>query len=207
MKNYFQKLYNETGQKPFTFLNCLLSILLPFIVFLAVGLNPPNGGTVMLATGITTLICWGINCFLLFKRFNDTKLVATCFFLGLLASIAFFCKLILFPIIKLFFNLMTGASAVQTGDFARASAENNRAFANFGSAKTSAFNWFIYDDRIIEDIHIEPEESTMTNSLAWNSELQRNFTSDEDLNAQQMGYTDAKHAYDSGVSLHDITKK
>lgn len=207
MKKYFQKLYNETGQKPFTFLNCLLSLLAPFVVFLVVGLNTSDGGVVMLATGITALICWVANGFILFKRFNNGKRVAICFFLGLLASVAFFCKLILFPLFKLLLNLMGGATAVQTGDFAGASAQNNRAFAEAGSLKTSAFNWFIYDDRVMEDIHIEAQESTMANNQAWNSELQRSFTSEEDANARNMGYRDAKQAYDSGVSLADITKK
>lgn len=208
MKKYFQKLYNETGQKPFTFLNCFLNVLLPLVVFILAAIIIPNDGDMaMILIGLSFVIGLVANVLVLFKRFKDGKRVAICFILGLLASVAFFCKLILFPLFKLLLNLMGGAASVQTGDFAGASAQNNRAFAEAGSLKTSAFNWFIYDDRVIEDIHIEAQESTMANDQAWNSELQRNFTSDEDTNARNMGYRDAKQAYDSGVSLADITKK
>lgn len=210
MKNYFQKIYNETGIKPFTFLNCALSFLLPLVIFLVIGSNMSSteGNKVITISVIALIACWGIDIALLFNKFKDGKRTAILFFLGLLASIAFFCKLILFPLIKLLFNMMGSATAVQTGDFAGASNNANRATAEAGGVKMSAFNWFVYDDRKFEDIApSEPAESYITNSQAWNSELGRNFTSDEDMNAQQMGYTDAKNAYDSGVKLEDIMKK
>jgi len=208
MKNYFQKIYNETGQKPFTFLNCFLNVLLPLVVLILAAIVIPNDGELAkILIALSFVIGLAANVFVLFKRFKDGKRVAILFFLGLLASIAFFCKLILFPLFKLLLNLMGSSTSIQTGDFAGASAQNNRAFAEAGSLKLSAFNWFNYDDRVIDDIHIEAEESTMANNQAWNSELRRSFTSDEDANARNMGYRDAKQAYDSGVSLADITKK
>lgn len=210
MKNYFQKIYNETGEKPFTFLNCALSILLPLVIFLVVGLNvsAAEGNKVITISIIALIVCWGIDIALLFHKFKDAKRTAILFFLGLLASVAFFCKLILFPLIKWIMNMSLSMTDVQTGNFAGANNKANRANAEAGGVKMSAFNWFVYDDRKFEDIQPTiPEEQPETNPQAWSSELGRSFTSEEDMKARNMGYNDAKHACDSGVRVDEITKK
>lgn len=208
MKKYFQNIYNETGVKPFTFLNCALTLLVPLIIFLVVGCNMSSteGNKVITISVIALIACWGIDIALLFNKFKNGKRTATLFFLGLLASIAFFCKLILFPLIKLCLNLMTSSTSVQMGDFASASNNANRATAEAGGIKMSAFNWFVYDDRVFTDIEPDIPEDTATNYGAWNNELGRTFNDNEEQNARNMGYRDAKQAYDSGVKLDDITK-
>lgn len=208
MKKYFQNIYNETGVKPFTFLNCALTLLVPLIIFLVVGCNMSSteGNKVITISVIALIACWGIDIALLFNKFKNGKRTAILFFLGLLASIAFFCKLILFPLIKLCLNLMTSSTSVQMGDFASASNNANRATAEAGGIKMSAFNWFVYDDRVFTDIEPDIPEDTATNYGAWNNELGRTFNDNEEQNARNMGYRDAKQAYDSGVKLDDITK-
>jgi len=202
MKKYFQNIYNETGIKPFTFLNCALTLLLPFAIFIAIGSvsSTSEGDKVMIVTLIGLIACWGSNIALLFNKFKDGKRTAILFFLGLLASIAFFCKLILFPLIKLLINFMPGATATNI---------TNRATAEASGVKMSAFNWFVYDNRVFTDIEPNiPDDipETATNYGAWNSELGRGFNDTEERNAQNMGYRDAKQAYDRGVSLKDLMK-
>jgi len=208
MKKYFQKIYNETGRKPFTFLNCFLCVFTPIIALILgymINKSDPTPAIVLLI--VITILSLAGNIFILFKRFNDVKRALLLALLNIFASIHFFCKLILFPLIKLAMRFSLGATQMQMGNTAGASHTMSNATASAG-VKTSAFNWFKYDGTTIADIAgTEPEDDTIvyTNN-AYETSLGRSFTDQEDMNARNMGYQNAQHAANSGVRIEDITK-
>lgn len=208
MKKYFQKLYNETGQKPFTFLNCFLCVFTPIIALILgymIDKVDPTPAIILLI--VVTILSLAANVFILFKRFNDIKRALLLALLNIFASLHFFCKLILFPLIKIAFRFAGAATQMQMGNTAGASHTMGNATASAG-IKTSAFNWFKYDGTTIADIAgSEPEDDTLvyTNN-AYNTSLGRAFTDKEDMTARNMGYQNAQHAVSSGVHTEDLTK-
>ena len=160
MKKYFQKLYNETGQKPFTFLNCFLCVFTPIIALILgymIDKVDPTPAIILLI--VVTILSLAANVFILFKRFNDIKRALLLALLNNFASLHFFCKLILFPLIKIAFRFAGAATQMQMGNTAGASHTMGNATASAG-IKTSAFNWFKYDGTTIAD-HLEDEELFM----------------------------------------------
>ena len=207
MKSYFQKLYNETGKKPFTFLNCALCVLLPIVAFLLFGITlaDANETLFVILVIVALVLCWGGNVFIQFNRFGNIGKALWLMFLNMLASIAFFCKLILFPLIALCFKMMSGMTDIQNGDFS--AANNNLNNARSGKIKASAFNWFRYDGTTVDDIQVgeeQPEDYTPDN-LAWSHTLNRSYTAEEDLKAQNMGFKNAKDAENQG-RISDIVQ-
>ncbi len=205
MRKYFLKLYSETGKKPFTFLNACLMLLIPFVVFIVLASKTPSSESFMIVLAPTIgvwIACIVINVVLTFSKFKDGGTVAKVTILSLFASLAFFCKLILFPFIKFLFRGSTAMTAMQSGDTQQAASTMNRS----QGVKTSAFNWFNYDGVEIQDIPgDEPaSEEYIYNNNAWDPTLQRSYTSDEDNNARQMGYQNASHAVNSGVDVSKL---
>lgn len=204
MKKYFQKIYNETGKKPFTFLNCMLAVLLPIAIFIFSGVklmdtNPNLGVTVMIGG---TIVCWLINIIIWFVNYKNIGRVLALFFLTMLASIAFFCKLILFPFIGLLFKIGSASTDIQTGNYAGASNTMNSG----GKVRTSAFSWFQYDGTVIDDVEVEAQTDRVSNAQAWSSTLNRSYTAEEDTRARQLGFADAKDAEMSG-RINDVIGK
>ena len=205
MRNYFIKLYSETGKKPFTFLNACLLLLFPVIAFIAlacqVSSNEPFAKVL-----VPSIVIWVIgiivNVLITFSKFKNGGITAKVTLLSFFASIAFFCKLILFPFIKLLFRSSAGMTAMQNGDTAQASATMNQS----QGVKISAFNWFNYNGIEIQDIpgNEAPTEDYVYNNNAWDSTLQRSYTNEEDNNARQLGYQNASHAVRSGVDISKL---
>ena len=198
MKSYFQKLYNQTGKKPFTFLNCALCVLIP-VIFLLVN------GTIDITVIFITVGCLVVNMVLQFVRFKSIGKSIWLTVLNFLASIAFFCKFILFPFIGFFFKMSGAMTDVQMGNFS--AANNNMNNARSGKVGLSAFNWFKYDGRTFEDVQVGEErpEDYSTDNLAWSHSLNRSFTAEEDLKAKNLGFQNAKDAENQG-RISDVVK-
>lgn len=200
MKSYFQKVYSETGKKPFTFLNCALCILIPIIVLIVVGsqASSSEGGDVMAIFIPVTILCIVGNAVMQYMRFQNVGKAVLLTFLNMLASIAFFCKLILFPLIKFAFKMMGAMSDVQSGNYT--AANNNMNNARSGQIKTSAFDWFKYDGTTVGDIQVgeEKAEDYSTDNLAWSHALNRSYTAEEDMKARNLGFQNAKDAENQG---------
>lgn len=200
MKSYYQKVYNETGKKPFTFLNCALCILIPVVVLIIVGssASADEGGKVMIVFIPVTILCIVGNAVLHYFKYKNIGKAIWLTVLNLFASIAFFCKLILFPLIKFCFKMAGAMTDVQNGNFT--AANNNMNNARSGKIKTSAFDWFRYDGRTFGDIQVgeEQPEDYSTDSLAWSYSLNRSYTAEEDLRARNLGYQNAKDAENQG---------
>ena len=207
MKSYFQKLYNKTGKKPFTFLNCALCLLIPIIVLIVVGsqASASEGAKVMAVFIPVTVGCIVGNIVLQFVRFKSIGKAIWLTVLNFLASTAFFCKLILFPFIGFFFKMSGAMTDVQMGNFS--AANNNMNNARSGKARLSAFNWFQYDGRTFEDVQVGEErpEDYSTDNLAWSHSLNRSFTAEEDLKAKNLGFQNAKDAENQG-RISDVVK-
>jgi len=205
MKKYFQKLYNETGVKPFTFLNCFLCILLPIIVLIIAACMQSNEVVILTFFIVGFVVGIAGNIFIQFRRFSDVKRAFLLTLLNFLASIHFFCKLIVFPLVKLFMNLAGSMTSIQTGNFQQAQSETDHAL-NSNGAKLSAFNWFVYDGRKFEDVEGEETPIVYENANAYDTTLGRSYTNEEDRNARNLGYTDAYSAVNSGVKVEELNK-
>ena len=157
MKAYFQKIYDETKQKPFTFLNASLCVLIPVIAFLAIGVSvsPEEGSTVAIIFIAALLICWGINFYLLYKKFNEKALKLMIF--NVLASIAFWTKLILLPLFKIMWHAGRAAFHANMGNTTASVNSSSQMGASIASNKKSAFNWFEYEGKVWEDDTYEAE--------------------------------------------------
>lgn len=205
MKKYFQKLYNETGTKPFTFLNCFLIIFLPIVFAILAGVSGTNESKILILAIVGFVLGLVGNTLIQFRRFSDVKKALWLTVLNLLASIHFFCKLILFPVIGFFINMSGAMTSMQAGNYNQATSETNHAMKAEG-LKLSAFNWFKYDGTKFQDIEGEDTPIVYENSNAYDATLGRSYTDREDANARSMGYTDAQDAVSSGVRVEDLNK-
>lgn len=195
MKKYFQKVYNETHIKPFTFLNCFLCIFLPIIALI--------GGAVLMdsneALGTTVMILgivagWGINLALLLVKFKGKGVGL--FFLNILASIAFFFTFILWPLLKFCFHAGMAATNANLGNNTASINSSRKAGASVGSTKKSAFNWFEYEGYEWKDDKVEPE-------LLNNYEADEgSYSYDQNQQAKSMGYANAKDAEMHGQKIN-----
>lgn len=194
MKKYFQKVYNETHVKPFTFLNCFLCIFLPIIALIGgVVLMDSNEalGTTVMILGI--VVGWGINLALLLAKFKGKGVGL--FFLNILASIAFFCTFILWPFIKYLMHSGNAAWQANMGNITESVNSSRKMGAVLASPKKSAFNWFQYDGYVWKDEKVEPE-------LLKNYELDEgSYSYDQNQKARSMGYSNAKDAEMHGQKI------
>lgn len=196
IKNRFQEVYIQTHIKPFTFLNCFLCIFLPVIGLilgaLMMGSNESLGKAVMI---LALLGGWIGNFVLLYKKFN--KLAISLFFLNLLASIAFFGKLILLPLLKA--SIKFGSAALQSnlGNVTGSVNASKQGGAELASTKMSAFNWFEYEGYEWKDVK-ETAEVYEHNELDEGS-----YTNVQNQQGRDAGYANAKEAEMHGVYIKE----
>lgn len=192
MKAYFQEIYNETKMKPFTFLNAALCVLIPIVAFIAigVGVSPENNTTVIIVFSASLLICWGINFYLLHKKFNEKAVKLMIF--NVLASIAFWTKLILLPLLKIMWHAGRAAFHANMGNTTASVNSSSQMGASIASNKKSAFNWFEYEGKVWEDDTFEAE-------LKEDYSLDEGTCSDEQNQvAKGIGYVNGKEAEMAG---------
>ena len=191
IKNHFQKVYAETNVKPFTFLNCFLCIFLPVIGLILGAIlmnnNEKLGVSVMI---LAVLGGWAGNFALLYKNFKAKGI--SLFFLNLLASIAFFFKLIIMPLFKALVKIGAASTRANLGNTTARVNSSNQAGAALASTKTSAFNWFEYDGYKWKD----NEEKS---KFHMNSGLDEGFYTDaQNQAARDIGYANGKEAEMAG---------
>lgn len=195
IKNYFQKLYNETGKKPFTFLNVFLLIFVPIIVGIA-GMYFTQDADASLRWLIAGVAGgWILDIVLLVINFK-AKAVGL-IFLHIIASVLFVLTFILIPIIK--FGIRSGAAATQAnmGNVTASVNASRRAGATKG--KKSSLNWFVYDGNTFTDT---PE--VMPEDIQGQALDEGAYTNEQNVAARNIGYANAKDAEMSGVKIEDL---
>lgn len=191
IKNYFQNIYNQTKIKPFTFLNCFLCIFLPVIGLILGAYLLNNNATLGIAVMILFLLGgWAGNFALLYTKFKTTAIPL--FFLNILASIAFFGKLIVLPLIK---AGIKGGKAVTQANMGNVTASVNasrESGATLASTKTSALNWFEYEG-------YEWKDAVETPEMYEHQELDEgSYTDAQNQGARSVGYANGKEAEMAG---------
>lgn len=190
IKKYFNKIYSETGKKPFTFLNCFLIIFLPIILIVgSAALFGDTEDVVVPAAILSLIISLGLNLALLIVKFKEKSIGL--FFLTVLASILFFCTFILWPLLKWG---VRGAEAVVQANHGNVTASvnaSNRMGATKG--KMSALNWFEYDGYVWHD-----EKEIMPEDLPNGSLDEGAYSYEQNQSARNVGYANAKDAEMSG---------
>lgn len=194
IKDYFQNIYDQTQIKPFTFLNCFLCIFLPVIGLILGGYWLDRNATLGIAVMILLLLGgWVGNFVLLYTKFKETAIVL--FVLNILASIAFFGKLILWPLIKA--GIKSGKAAMEAnwGNTTASVNASREAGATLASTKTSAFNWFEYEGHEWKDVTETPE-------VYEHQELDEgSYIDEQNQKGRDAGYANAKEAEMHGVDI------
>ena len=192
IKNYFQQVYDETGKKPFTFLHACLCILVPIVVMCtAFYLFEYDEGKVIGVSVAGLIASWGLLIFLSFKEFKEKTVKI--FLFQILASITFWTKFLLIPIIKLSWHAGKAAVAANHGNVTASVNESKRSAAT--KTKKSAFNWFEYDGKVWKD------EKEAYDQVADYSLDEGSYSMDQNNEARNKGYINAKHAEDSGEKI------
>ena len=194
IKNHFQRVYNQTNIKPFTFLNCFLCIFVPVIGLIAgmvlLGVNEALGIAVMI---FGLLAGWAGNFLLLFKNFKAAAIGL--FFLNLLASIAFFGKLILLPFLKASIKASRAVVQSNLGNVTASVNASRKGGAELASTRSSAFNWFEYEGYEWKDVK-------QTAEVYEHHELDEgSYTNEQNQQAKNAGYANAKEAEMHGVKI------
>lgn len=191
IQNHFQRVYDETHVKPFTFLNCFLCIFLPIVGLILGALIISNNTTIGIIVMILFILGgWAGNFALLFKNFKEKGI--SLFFLNLLASIAFFFKLIVMPLFKVLVKIGVASTQANLGNTTASVNSSKQAGATLASTKTSALNWFEYDGYEWKDNVEKPK-------LHPNSGLDEDsYTDAQNQAARNLGYVNAKEAEMAG---------
>lgn len=192
IKIHFKKLYAETNVKPFTFLNCFLCIFLPVIGLILGAIlmnnNEKLGAAVMI---LAVLGGWAGNFALLYKNFKAKGI--SLFFLNLLASIAFFFKLIIMPLFKVLVKIGAASTQANLGNTTASVNSSKQAGAALASTKTSAFNWFEYGGYEWKDSVAEAPKPYAPGALDAGS-----YTDAQNQAARDIGYANGKEAEMAG---------
>lgn len=190
MKKYFQRLYNETGKKPFTPLNFFLMVGIPAIIMvIASFMSGSQSDAIFIAAVIVAIVGWIINLVLCIKKFGSKGVGL--FFLTLLASIAFFCSFILWPFLKWSFRAAGAMVHANLGNTTASVNSSRRAGATKG--KKSALNWFSYDGTVYQD-----EKEVMPDNIGGNALDEGLYTDSQNQAARNIGYSNGKDAEMSG---------
>ena len=190
IKKYFQKIYNETGKKPFTFLNCFLIIFLPLIFILGSAfLIADTEEVVVTATILGFVIGLGINLALLLVKFKGKGIGL--FLLSVLASVLFFCSFILWPLLKIMVRAGGAVTQANLGNTTASVNASRRMGATKG--KKSALNWFEYEGHVWKD-----EKEVMPENIPTGSLDEGSYSYDQNQQARNVGYSNAKDAEMSG---------
>ena len=194
IKKYFQKIYNETGKKPFTFLNAFLLTILPLVLgyFISMALVSSIGeDEILIPIGFAIALAVGciIDFLLLLKNFKGKAVVLL--LLNIVASLLFFITFILWPVLKFAFRAGMAATQSNLGNTTASVNASRRAGATKG--KKSALNWFEYTGRVWEDEKEVMPEDTSNYSLDEGS-----YTDIQNQQARAHGFENGKHAEVSG---------
>lgn len=190
MKKYFQRLYNETGKKPFTPLNFFLMLGIPAIIMvIASFMSGSQAGTLFIGAVIVAIVGWIINLVLCIKKFGGKGVGM--FFLTLLASIAFFCSFILLPFFKWSFRAAGAMFHANLGNTTASVNASRRAGATKG--KKSALNWFSYDGTVYQD-----EKEVMPQDIEGYALDEGSYTNEQNQAARNIGYSNGKDAEMNG---------
>lgn len=149
IKNYFQKIYQETGKKPFTFIQPFCLLILPLIMVIFGLIMENNLGTQKTLTIMAVVVVIGWIAFIAIPFIRLKGKGIGVFFLSILASIIFFISFILWPMLKFAYR---GGQAITQANMGNTSASVN-ASQRMGATKgkKSALNWFEYDGYVWKD--------------------------------------------------------
>lgn len=194
IKNRFQEVYDQTHIKPFTFLNSFLCIFLPVIgLILGSYMMGSNGGLGTAVMILCFLGGWIGNFVLLYKKFD--KLAISLFFLNLLASIAFFSKLILVPWLKASVKFARAIWQSNLGNVTASVNASREGGSELARSRTSAFNWFEYEG-------YEWTDAKETAEVYEHHELDEgSYTYEQNQQGRDAGYANAKEAEMHGVDI------
>lgn len=187
IKRHFQQIYNETGKKPFTFLNAFFMVFFPVIVAIVMTFVDANifavAALAALAVGIV------INLIIMLVKFQVKGIGL--FFLTLLASFMFFCSFIFWPFLKFSFRAAGAMFHANLGNITASVNASRRAGATKG--KRSALNWFEYDGKVWKD-----EKEVMPEDIPNYSLDEGSYSYDQNQQARNHGYSNGKEAEMSG---------
>lgn len=192
IKKYFQKLYNETGKKPFTFFNAFLVVFLPLIIFFGLGSTMATSEMDIpkfLILGI--VVGLGLDLILVLVKFKGKGIAL--FFLHILASLLFFCTFILWPLLKFMVRSGSAANQANLGNVSASVNASKRAGATKG--KKSALNWFEYEGYTWKD-----EREVIPNNTNSYSADEGSYSYNQNQKAKAQGFSNGKDAEMSGRS-------
>lgn len=193
IKNYFQQIYDETGKKPFTFLHACLCILIPIVIVCVAPYLVGADESLWLALSIVGLfVSWGLLIFLIFRNFKDKT--AKIFLFQILASIAFWTKFLLIPLIKMSWHAGQAIVQANHGNVTASVNASKRSAAT--KTKKSAFTWFEYEGKVWQD------EKEVYDQVPDYSLDEGSYSMDQNNEARAKGYINAKHAEDSGEKIN-----
>lgn len=192
IKNYFQQIYDETGKKPFIFLHACLCILVPIVVACVAPYLGAYDEVKWLVASIAGLAgSWGILIFLVFRDFKEKTIKI--FLLQILASIAFWTKFLLIPLIKMSWRAGQAVVAANHGNVTASVNASKRSAAT--KTKKSAFTWFEYEGKVWQD------EKEAFDQVSDYSLDEGSYSIDQNNEARNKGYINAKHAEDGGEKI------
>lgn len=192
IKKHFQKVYNETGKKPFTFIQPFCLLILPLIVVIADAVLMETSideqtGVILLVAGVA--ISWIAFIAIPFVRFGKGGFGVL--FLSILASLMFFCSFILWPFLK--FAFRAGGAVFQANLGNTTASVNSSRKAGATKGKASALNWFEYEGNVWKD-----EKEVMPEDLPASSLDEGSYSYDQNNDARSKGYENAADAERSG---------
>lgn len=196
IKNYFQQVYNETGKKPFTFLNAFILTILPLglgylLTMMLVSAKGEQESFILVGFGLAYLICYVINFLLLGKNFKDNQIKLLIY--SIIASIVFFVSFFLWPLLKFAFRAGAAATQANLGNTTASVNASGRAGATKG--KKSALNWFEYDGHVWQD-----EKENMPEDIPNSALDEGSYSYEQNQKAKAYGYSNGKDAEISGRS-------
>ena len=194
IKTYFQQMYNETGKKPFTFLNAFILTILPLglgylLTMLLVSIMGEEESLILVGFVLAYLFCYVINFLLLAKNFKDNQIKLLVY--SIIASILFFITFFLWPILKFAFRAGTAATQANLGNTTASVNASRRAGATKG--KKSALNWFEYDGRVWQD-----EKENMPQDIPNYALDEGSYSYEQNQKAKAYGYSNGKAAEMAG---------
>lgn len=194
IKNYFQQLYNETGNKPFTFLNAFILTILPLgigylFTTMLISIMGEQESLILISFVLAYLICYVINFLLLRKNFKEDQVKILGY--SIIASIIFFATFILWPILKFSFRAGKAMFYSNMGNVSASVNASERAGATKG--KQSALNWFEYDGRVWED-----EEENLPEEITNYALDEGSYSYVQNQQAKSQGFSNGKDAEMAG---------
>lgn len=184
IKNYFQRLYNETGVKPFTFFNVFLFPVLP--VVLAIVVESTDMGIALPIIALIAGLAFNIAKTIIKFPTEAVKILPLMF----LATMAFTIKFFVWPIIKFAYYSGKAATAANMGNYS----ESQYYSGQHSGMAMSAFNWFQYDGKTYKD---EADYNSYGEMPAYAAD-EGSYSYKQNDAAHAMGYVNGKEAEMNG---------